>query len=97
MGQWIECQPANQRVASLIPSQDTCLGYGPDSHLGACERQLMFLSHIVVSLPLFLPSFPSLKIKIKSLKKKKENSLINKLTPHLEKLEKEEQTKPNQK
>ena len=27
--QWIECQLANQRVASLIPSQGTCLGCGP--------------------------------------------------------------------
>ena len=24
--QWIECQPANQRVASSIPNQGTCLG-----------------------------------------------------------------------
>ena len=27
--QWIECQPANQRVTSSIPSQGTCLGFGP--------------------------------------------------------------------
>ena len=26
--QWIECQPANQRVTGLIPSQDTYLGCG---------------------------------------------------------------------
>ena len=32
MAQWIECRPANQRVASLIPSQGTCLGYGPGPH-----------------------------------------------------------------
>ena len=25
--QWIECWPVNQRVAGLIPSQGTCLGY----------------------------------------------------------------------
>ena len=28
VAQWIECQPANQRVAGLIPSQSTCLGCG---------------------------------------------------------------------
>ena len=27
VAQWIECWPANQRVAGSIPSQDTCLGY----------------------------------------------------------------------
>ena len=26
VGQWIEHQPANQRVTGSIPSQDTCLG-----------------------------------------------------------------------
>ena len=31
--QWIECQPVNQRVASLIASQGTCLGCGPGPHL----------------------------------------------------------------
>ena len=29
VAQWIECQPVNQRVAGLIPSQGTCLGWGP--------------------------------------------------------------------
>ena len=50
--QWIECQPANQRVTGSIPSQGTCLGFGPGLQLGACERQphLMF--------PLFLPPSP---------------------------------------
>ena len=27
--QWIEGRPVNQRVASSIPSQGTCLGCGP--------------------------------------------------------------------
>ena len=27
--QWIECQPANHKVAGSIPSQGTCLGYEP--------------------------------------------------------------------
>ena len=29
VAQWTELQPANQRVASLIPSQGTCLGCRP--------------------------------------------------------------------
>ena len=29
VAQWIECGPANQRVAGSIPSQGTCLGCGP--------------------------------------------------------------------
>ena len=29
VAQWIECQPANQSVASSISSQGTCLGCGP--------------------------------------------------------------------
>ena len=28
VAQWIECRPENQRVASSIPSQGTCLGCG---------------------------------------------------------------------
>ena len=55
VAQWIEYWPANQRVTSLIPSQGTCLGYGPGPQLGAYERQ----PHNDVSLPLFLPPFPS--------------------------------------
>ena len=34
IAQWIECRPVNQRVAGLIPSQGTCLGYRPDSSVG---------------------------------------------------------------
>ena len=29
VAQWIECQPANQRVAGSIPSWSTCLGCRP--------------------------------------------------------------------
>ena len=51
-------QAENQRVASLIPSQGTCLGCGPGPQQGAHERQ----PHIAISLPLS-PSLPlSLKI-----------------------------------
>ena len=31
VAQWIECQPANQRVIGLIPRQGTCLGCRPGS------------------------------------------------------------------
>ena len=55
VAQWIEHQPANQRVGGSIPSQGTCLGCGPGPLQGACERQ----QHIDVSLPLFLPPFLS--------------------------------------
>ena len=48
--QWIERQPANQRVAGSSPHQDPCLGCGPGPH----KRQ----PHSDVSL--FLPPFPSL-------------------------------------
>ena len=60
--QWIECWLVNQRVASLIPSQGTCLGCWPGPkfraafQLGSYKTQ----SHIDVSLPLFLSPFPSL-------------------------------------
>ena len=48
LAQWIECQPANQRVASSIPSQGTCLACGPGPQWAAHERQ----PHTDVSLPL---------------------------------------------
>ena len=55
VAQWIEHGPVNQRVTGLIPSQGTCLGYGPSPWWGMQERQ----PHIDVSFPLFLPPFPS--------------------------------------
>ena len=57
-GGWaLSCE---QKVAGSIPSQGTCLVVGPVL-VGACARgnRLIFLSHIHVSLPLFLPPFPS--------------------------------------
>ena len=57
VAQWIERWPMNQRVAGLIPSPGTCLGCGPSPQEGVNKRQ----PHIDVSLPLFLPPFPSLK------------------------------------
>ena len=56
VAQWIECQTTYQRVAGLIPRQGTHLGFGPGPQRGVCEGQ----PHIDVSLPLFLPPFPSL-------------------------------------
>ena len=38
VAQWIEQQPANQRVASLIPSQGTCLGCRPRSLVGGVHE-----------------------------------------------------------
>ena len=54
--QWIEPQPANQRVAGSMPSQGTRLGCRPGPQSEVHDRQ----PHIV-SLPL-LPPFPFLKI-----------------------------------
>ena len=53
---WIERGSTNQRVASSIPKQGTHLGFRPGPQCGAQERQ----PHTDVSLPLFLPPFPSL-------------------------------------
>ena len=54
-GSGTECQPANQRVAGLIPSRGTCLGCVTGPRLGACVS----LTN-QYSLLLFLPLFPSL-------------------------------------
>ena len=55
------------KVTGLIPSQGTCLGCQPGPWWEAHKRQ----PHIDVSLPLFLPPFPSLKI----------NKVFLKITP----------------
>ena len=39
MVQWIESQPVNRKVASLIPGQGACLGCGPGPHWEVYERQ----------------------------------------------------------
>ena len=38
VAQWIECQPANQRVPSSIPSQGTCLGFWARSPVGGVQE-----------------------------------------------------------
>ena len=54
VAQWIECEPANQRVIGSIPSQGTCLGCGPGQVPSReCRRgnhTLIFLS-LSFSLP----------------------------------------------
>ena len=50
VAQWTECQPVNQGVTGLIP------------HLGCMAGFRAGQPHIDVSLPLFLPPFPSLKM-----------------------------------
>ena len=61
VAQWIEHQPVSQKVTDLIPGQGTCLGCRPGPQLGGARGTWsMFLSHISVSLFLFLPPFPSL-------------------------------------
>ena len=83
MAYWIEHQPANQSVASLIPSQGTCLGCGSGAQQGVCERQLIdvsiahpcFSSNINVSLPLFL--FPFLLSQNKEIQSKKGKHISN--------------------
>ena len=52
--QWVRYQPARLKVTCLIPSQGACLGCRFGSYRGVWERQ-----PIDVSLPLFLPLFPS--------------------------------------
>ena len=57
VAQWIERWPVDQKVPCLIPSQGTCLGCGPGSQLGACERQL--INDVSLAHRCFSP-FPSL-------------------------------------
>ena len=58
VAQWIEHWPVKQKAAGSIPSEGTCLGCRPGPQWWVHERQ----PHIDVSLPLFLPPTPSLKI-----------------------------------
>ena len=58
VAQWIECQPANQRVAGLILSQRTCLGCGLGPQLWTCKKQPIdvSLTHQCFPLSFSLPS-----------------------------------------
>ena len=69
----VDCQPANQKVASLISSEGTSLGCRPHPQLGACKRQPINAS---IAYGCFSPSLSpfhllSLKINKKKLKKTK--------------------------
>ena len=55
VAQWIECRPVNQRVVSSIPSWHECLGCRQVPSRGHVKGG----PHIDVSLPIFLPPFPS--------------------------------------
>ena len=55
VAQWIERQPANQRVTGSIPSQGTRLGCGPGPNRGHTRG-----NHTLVFLSLFLLPFSSL-------------------------------------
>ena len=55
MAQWIEYQLENQKVIGSIPSHGTCLGCRPGPQQEAGKRR----PHTAVSVPLFLPPFPS--------------------------------------
>ena len=55
VAQWIGHGPVKQRVTGSIPSQGTCLSCRPGPQWGTHERQ----PHTDVSLPFFLPPFPS--------------------------------------
>ena len=67
VAQWIEHWPVNQKVTSLIPGQDTCLGCGPSPPSGACKRQQIDVSLVHECLS---PSFPSLLLSVKINKNK---------------------------
>ena len=57
--QWIECQPANPKVAGLIPSLGTCLGCGPGPQLGRVRGNRSI--NVSLALHCFSPSLsPSL-------------------------------------
>ena len=65
VAQWIKRQPASQRVTSLVPSQDTCLGQclgcrtGPQlGNVREATDQCFF--HTLMFLSLSFPPFPSL-------------------------------------
>ena len=71
--QWIEHQPANQRVTSSIPSERTCLGCGPGQVLRRGHARgthtLMFLSFS------FSLSFPLSKMNKYNIFLRKENNV----------------------
>ena len=68
---WIECQPANRKVAGLTPRRGTGLGCGPGPQLedlqGATGRCLFYTSMLLF----FSFSLPSFSLKINKMYKNK--------------------------
>ena len=56
VGYWVECQPVNQKITSLIPGQGTCLGCRPGPQLGCLweATSWCFSPSLSLSLPLSL-------------------------------------------
>ena len=71
---WLSIITQSERLPLRFPVRAQAWVVGPASGWGVCVRSnwSMFLSHINVSLPLFLPPLPSLKINKWSLKKNTE-------------------------
>ena len=70
LAQWIEHWPPNRKFTGSLPSQDTCLGCGPGSQFGVCDRQPTDVSliHECFSPSPFLSLPLSLKINLKKIK-----------------------------
>ena len=62
VAQWVGHCPTKRKVAGPSPGQGTCLACRPGPWLGRMQEETnrFFLSHIDVSLPLFLPPCLSL-------------------------------------
>ena len=58
VAQWIELRPANVKAASSIPTRAYACFEG-EGDVGE-TMDAIYLSHLDISLPLFLPPFPSL-------------------------------------
>ena len=64
VAQWVECHPANCKVAGSFPGQGTCLDCRPGAWLGVCKRQLIDVS---LTYCYFSPSLsPSLLLSLKN-------------------------------
>ena len=96
VAQWTECRSANQRVASSVPGQGTCLGFRPGPQLWGCERQPtnVSLTHQCCFFPSLSPSFP-LSLKINKVKERKGRKKEKRKEKRREKKRKEKKKKIN--
>ena len=53
--QWAKHQPVDWNITGSVPSQGTCLGYGPGPQLGECEKQPV---SVTLAHQCFSPSLP---------------------------------------